>query len=191
VCFCSLTYQNAKRIRLIVLSCSVSACIKFSTLFHKQHVFRRKVTEFKMCVGAWMSVCCERCVLLGWGLCEEMITRQEDSYRLCCVVECDLDTSWMRRPWPTGGLSPQIENEAISVLDDRLFVWPPSRCVAVLLLAVNKNPAFRIHHNKQCPLGNTVWNSITCVTFHHSSSINLIFPKVNFKILYQHFSNFA
>jgi hypothetical protein len=42
------------------------------------------------------------CVLSGSGLCSELITRPEDSYRLWCVVVCDLGTSRMRRPWPTG-----------------------------------------------------------------------------------------
>jgi len=42
-------------------------------------------------------------VLSGRGLCDELITRPEESYRLWCVVVCDLETSWMRRPWPTGG----------------------------------------------------------------------------------------
>jgi len=42
-------------------------------------------------------------VLSGRGLCEELITRPEESYRLCCVVVCDLETSWMRRPRHTGG----------------------------------------------------------------------------------------
>jgi len=50
-----------------------------------------------------MSVCCECCVLSGRGLCDELITRPEESYRLRCVVVCDLETSRMRRPWPTGG----------------------------------------------------------------------------------------
>ena len=49
---------------------------------------------------AWTFVCCERCVLSGRGLCDEFITRPEESYRLWCVVVCDLETSWMRRPWP-------------------------------------------------------------------------------------------
>ena len=50
-----------------------------------------------------MSVCCECCVLSNRGLCDELITHPEESYRLWCVVVCDLETSWMRRPWPTGG----------------------------------------------------------------------------------------
>ena len=43
--------------------------------------------------GAWIFVCCDCCVLSGRGLCEELITRSEESYRLWCVVECDLETS--------------------------------------------------------------------------------------------------
>ena len=38
-----------------------------------------------------MFVCCECCVLSGRGLCDELITRPEESYRLCCVVVCDLE----------------------------------------------------------------------------------------------------
>jgi hypothetical protein len=51
--------------------------------------------------GEWMSVCCECCVLSGRGLCDELITRPEESYRLWCVVVCDLEISIMRRSWPT------------------------------------------------------------------------------------------
>jgi hypothetical protein len=52
-----------------------------------------------------MFVCCECCVLSGTRLCNEMITRPEESYRLWCVVLCDLETSTMRRPWPAFGRS--------------------------------------------------------------------------------------
>jgi len=50
-----------------------------------------------------MSVCCECCVLSGRGLCDELITHTEESYRLWCVVVYYLESSWNRRPWPTGG----------------------------------------------------------------------------------------
>ena len=43
--------------------------------------------------GAWISVCCDCCVLPGRGLCDELITRPEESYRLWCVVVCDLEAS--------------------------------------------------------------------------------------------------
>ena len=39
--------------------------------------------------GAWMFVCCECCVLSGRGLCDELITRPEESYRMfmsLCVI---------------------------------------------------------------------------------------------------------
>jgi hypothetical protein len=49
-----------------------------------------------------MSVFCEFCVLSGTGLCDGLITRPEESYRMLCVVVCDLETSWMRGPWATG-----------------------------------------------------------------------------------------
>ena len=51
----------------------------------------------------WMSVCCECCVLSGRSLCDGPITLPEESCRLWWLVVSDLETSWMRRPWPTGG----------------------------------------------------------------------------------------
>ena len=54
---------------------------------------------------AWMSVSVECCVLSGRGLCDGLITRPEKSYRLWCVVVCDLETSRIRRPWPALGHS--------------------------------------------------------------------------------------
>jgi hypothetical protein len=50
-----------------------------------------------------MFFCCECCVLSGRGLCDELIAIPEESYRLWCFVVCDLETSWMSSPWPTGG----------------------------------------------------------------------------------------
>jgi hypothetical protein len=50
---------------------------------------------------AWMSVCCECCVLSGRGLCDGLVTRPEESYRLWCVWVW----SWSLEKW--GGLDPQ------------------------------------------------------------------------------------
>ena len=47
--------------------------------------------------GAWIFVCCECRVLSGRGLCDELITRPQESYRLCCVV-WDLETSRIGAP---------------------------------------------------------------------------------------------
>jgi len=44
-----------------------------------------------------MSVCCECCMLSGRGLCAELNTRPEESYRPWCVAVCDIETSSMRR----------------------------------------------------------------------------------------------
>jgi len=58
-------------------------------------------------------------VLSGRGLCDELITRSEKSYRLWYVVVCDLEkqTSWMRMPRSTRGLSPQEKKYVLN------FVW--------------------------------------------------------------------
>ena len=54
--------------------------------------------RFRIPPGSWMSVSCECCVLSGRGLYDELNTRREESYRLCCVVMLDLETSRMRTP---------------------------------------------------------------------------------------------
>ena len=58
--------------------------------------------------AASMFIFCECCVCCqGRGLCDELITRPEESYRLWSVVVCDLETSWMRRPWLLRAVSPK------------------------------------------------------------------------------------
>jgi len=37
--------------------------------------------------------------LSGRGLCDELITRPEESYRMWCVVVCDLETSRRGAPY--------------------------------------------------------------------------------------------
>jgi hypothetical protein len=64
--------------------------------------------------GAWIFVCCECRVLSGRGLCDELITRPAESYRLCCVVMCDLETSRIGAPYCRGnygGLSMWIPTQ--------------------------------------------------------------------------------
>ena len=60
---------------------------------------------FRIPLKACVGVSCVCCVLSGRGLCDGLITRPEESYRMWFFVVCDLGTSWVRRPWPTGGLS--------------------------------------------------------------------------------------
>jgi len=52
--------------------------------------------------GHGCLVYCECCMLSGRCLCDGLITRPEESYRLWCVVVCDLEISWMRS-WTAGG----------------------------------------------------------------------------------------
>jgi len=67
-----------------------------------------------------MFVCCECYVLSSRGLCDELITRPEDSYRLWCVVLCDQETSRMRRPWTALGRI-ATENKLITNAQTRLL----------------------------------------------------------------------
>jgi hypothetical protein len=60
--------------------------------------------------GAWMSVSCECCVLSGRGLCDGLVPRPEESYRLWCVSNaqmCDHETSTKRGgPGPYTAVEP-------------------------------------------------------------------------------------
>ena len=49
-------------------------------------------------------------MLSGKDLCDELITCPEESYRLWRVVVCDLETSRMRRSWPTRGCCSKKNN---------------------------------------------------------------------------------
>jgi len=61
--------------------------------------------QVRLSLGVWMPVSRKCFVLTGRGLCVGLITRSEESYRLWCVVVCDLETPWMRRPWSALGRS--------------------------------------------------------------------------------------
>ena len=56
---------------------------------------------------------CLLCVVRKKGLCDELVTCPEKSYRLWCVVVCDLETSGMRggamAPWGLFGQLKQID----------------------------------------------------------------------------------
>ena len=70
--------------------------------------------------GTRMFVCCECCVLSGRGLCNELITRPEESYRLWWINVCDLETSRTRRPWPAWGRSVTQERKK----EKSIYVFP-------------------------------------------------------------------
>jgi hypothetical protein len=65
--------------------------------------------------GAWRFVCCECRVLSGRGLCDELITRPDESYRLWCVVVCDLETSRIGAPYLYDISSLRAKLDAVSL----------------------------------------------------------------------------
>jgi hypothetical protein len=77
---------------------------------------------------------CECSVCLsGRGLCDGLITRPEESYRLCCVIVCDLEASRMRRLKLIKDCKCRIEEEE-DIAECRWFVAHPEimkriRCV--------------------------------------------------------------
>jgi len=69
-------------------------------------------------------------VLSGRDLCDELITRPEESYRVWCVVVCDLETSRMRRPDPCWVAAPQQKKNdqkhtafAFGMVVDEMFLY--------------------------------------------------------------------
>ena len=64
-------------------------------------------------LGAWMSVSCGCWVLYSRGLWNELLTCPEESYRLWCVVVCDLETSRMGKTWPSLGRSTTGETNTV------------------------------------------------------------------------------
>ena len=81
---------------------------------------------------AWMSVWWECCVLSGSGLCDELITRPEESYRLWCVVlcVCVCVRAWSRH---------LVNEEALAHWE---AVAPKTNCVLLI------SPIFSVHKKK-------------------------------------------
>ena len=78
---------------------------------------------------AWISVCCDCCVLSRRGLCDGPITRPEESYRLWYIIVCVLETWSMRRSWPTV-CQKKINNKCLHDVDtDNFTLLPEERKV--------------------------------------------------------------
>jgi len=52
-------------------------------------------------------------VLSGRGLCDELITRPEESYRLWSVVVCDLEKVMNEEPYPINVTELNIEDTSL------------------------------------------------------------------------------
>jgi len=83
-----------------------------------------------------MFVCRECCLLSGRGLCDELITHPEESYRLWCVVVCYLQTSDRRRPWP--GLGQQRHRGKHNEINVEHLNYPSSYHVMSSFFATGK-----------------------------------------------------
>ena len=79
--------------------------------------------------GAWMYVCCECCVLSGRGLCDGLIARPEESYRLWCVVVCDLE-----KPEEWGCHSPRLGCKRHKNIYIYIYIWGLDKAATVVIL---------------------------------------------------------
>jgi len=91
-------FNRRKALKLYIYYCrplSVSKCRSQwpRGLRRRSSAARPQRLWFRIPPGAWIFVCGESCVLSGRGLCDGLITRPEQSYRLWRVVVCDLETS--------------------------------------------------------------------------------------------------
>jgi len=78
--------------------------VVISSLFQWPHGLRRGSTaarflglRVRILPVAWISIPYKCCVFLGRGICDRLITRPEESYRVC-LSEFDREASVMRRP---------------------------------------------------------------------------------------------
>ena len=70
-----------------------------------------------------MSICCDYCVS-GIGLCDELITRPEESYRLWCVVVlCDLENLLTEETLAHWGGGCRAENKQKPLKHTRSYLY--------------------------------------------------------------------
>jgi hypothetical protein len=77
---------------------------------------RHKIRQKKIPPGAWMFVCFLCCLLSGRGLCDELITRPEESYRLWRDVVCDHEISWYEETMDHAGLQSQRNKQTYCLI---------------------------------------------------------------------------
>ena len=125
------------RVRFLLQFCSIILLMcrsQFPRRLRRRSAAARLLRSWvRIPPGAWMFVCCECCVLSGRGLCDKLITRPEESYRLCCVIVCDLETSRVRRPWPALGRSATAQKKKyiIIIIVYAVRRWPKRQCLAL------------------------------------------------------------
>jgi hypothetical protein len=100
--------------------------------------------------------------LSGRGLCDGLITRPEESYRLWLVVACDQETSKTRRVKPATGLwkiqpqwvvTPGKQTNILLVIKSELILYRALTSVFFVienhfvLCEVGKNPVYKMYFN--------------------------------------------
>jgi hypothetical protein len=111
-------------------------------------------------------------VLPGRGLCDELITRPEESYRLWCVVVCDLETSRMR-PWPALGRSATAKKKYMTCLSIVIF-FLHSLPFSVYITTGFPSQASVCYADAVCILWG--WNWIPWISFLNVLLVNHILP---------------
>ena len=122
--FVALGIRNTMRMSHIVF-CGLPRSTTFSTLSHKRHDFRKKkLLNIKCVFWVFVQLLFETIFILRTE--RDMIKYVYRSfifstcswslvfYRLWCVVVCDLETSWMRRPWCARSCSGKIKERKMS-----------------------------------------------------------------------------
>jgi hypothetical protein len=112
-----------------------------------------------------MFVYCECCVLSGRGLCDELITCPEESYRLWCVIVCDLEISRMGRPWPALGRSATKKNgfseddtevEIHGNQNNKCICNPQTVRFVCCIISLNRSSRYW-NPDRQCTYNVTLW----------------------------------
>jgi len=78
-------------------------------------------------------------VLSGRGLCDELITRPEESYRLWCFVVCDLETSRMGAPYIYDISSLRVKRQVINLRNCCIWFVDSFECMMMHGLANPKS----------------------------------------------------
>jgi hypothetical protein len=80
----------------------------------------------------------------GRGLCDELITRPEEFYRLWRVVVCDQETARTRRPWRAIGPQSHENNDNNNIY---IILLPSDNSIAV---SNNNNNSIILTQSKLC-----------------------------------------
>ena len=103
-------FDTLKDKYLLFTKCTIRTANIGDSRYQQRRGLRRRSTAARLLrswvrtpSGAWKFVCCECCVLSGRGLCDGLIIRSEESYRLWRVAVSDQVTSYARRLKPYRG----------------------------------------------------------------------------------------